>query len=89
MNFEWDDEKAASNIEKHGLDFEDAIRIFADDHRLVTVDDRVDYGEERLVATGYIHNRLCVVVYTEQEDVIRIISARKANEREQKKHGNR
>jgi uncharacterized protein len=89
MIFEWDDKKDTANIIKHGFSFEDAIRIFADDRRIVAVDNRIDYGEERLVTTGYINSRLCVVVYTEQGDIIRIISARKANEREKKKHGNR
>jgi uncharacterized DUF497 family protein len=89
MNFEWDDEKAATNLAKHGLSFEQAIGVFADAERVVAMDERRDYGEERLITTGYIHGRLCVVVYTEQNSVIRIISARKANSREQKRHEHR
>lgn len=89
MIFEWDDKKAVANVEKHGLSFDNAIRIFADDKRRSVVDDRFDYGEERLITMGRIDGRLSVVVYTEKEDIIRIISARKANKKEQKKYGNR
>ena len=89
MTFEWDDKKDASNIEKHGLSFDDAIKIFLDPKRKVLVDDRFNYGEERLIATGYMDGRLVVVIYTKKESVVRIISARKANKREQRKHGNR
>ena len=86
MNFEWDDKKEATNRAKHGLGFEQAIAIFADTERIVDVDSRSNYGEERLITTGYIQGRLCVVVYTEHKNVLRLISARKANVREQKYH---
>ncbi len=84
MKFEWDAEKATANIKKHGLSFDDAIRIFVDKARIIAVDDRLDYGENRWITVGSIHNRLCVVVYTEKKERIRLISARKANKREQK-----
>ena len=88
LEFEWDDDKETANIRKHGLSFDDAIRIFKDASRATVIDNRFDYGEERLVTTGLIRERLCVVVYTKNNQTIRIISARKANKRERKKHGN-
>ena len=89
ITFEWDKRKAVTNLTKHGLSFDDAIRVFADDKRVVAIDNRTDYGEERLITVGYIAGRLCVVVYTESHHIIRIISARKANRREQKKYEHR
>ena len=53
----------------------------------VRVDDRTDYGEERLVAYGYVGMRLFACVYTVRNDTLRIISVRKANDREQLKYG--
>lgn len=88
MQFEWDDDKAAANAEKHGISFELAAYVFFDDHRLIAIDDRFDYGEERIITMGHVENRLHVVVYTETEDTIRIISARKANKREQERYAN-
>ncbi|NES21511.1 MAG: BrnT family toxin [Symploca sp. SIO3E6] len=90
MIFEWDEKKAAANIAKHGISFERAIQVFADNSRIVRVDDRFAYGEERLITIGHLEERLCVVVYVERlETTIRIISARKANKREIKEYGNR
>ena len=86
MEFEWDDDKNKANIKKHGLAFDDAIRIFADRQRISNIDNRFEYGEDRFITIGYIQERLCVVVYTQNNDVIRIISARKANKREQRDH---
>ena len=89
MQFEWDEDKAAINVDKHGISFELAALVFLDGDRLHESDDRRDYGEDRLVTMGHIENRLHVVVYTETEDAIRIISARKANKREQERYANR
>ena len=88
MQFEWDSDKAALNARKHGISFELAALVFLDDDRLIAIDDRFDYGEERIITMGHIENRLHVVVYTETEDTIRIISARKANKREQERYAN-
>jgi len=90
MNFEWDADKAEINQKKHGIRFEVAMKVFADPDRVTVVDDRFDYGEERHLTFGLIDNRLYVVVSTEDEatQTIRIISARKGNERERKRHGN-
>lgn len=78
MKFEWDEEKNRENIAKHGLSFADAREIF-DAPMLAAPDTREDYGEDRWVAVGFLKNFVVVVVYTERgEDVVRIISMRKA-----------
>ena len=91
MNFEWDADKAQNNLEIHGIRFEVAATVFLDPDRVQVVDDRFDYGERRLVTYGKIDGRLIVVVFTEDPDTntIRIISARKANDRERRRHGER
>ena len=85
MKFEWDEQKNKSNIEKHGIDFCDAQDIFLS-KRLSFEDTRQDYGEERAITVGLIGNSVCVVVYTRREETTRIISARKANERERRRY---
>jgi uncharacterized DUF497 family protein len=86
VEYEWDERKARQNIAKHGVPFEYATRVFLDLHRLDTEDTRRDYGEERRLALGKIEGRLCVVAYTVRGQIIRLISARKANEREWRKY---
>ncbi len=86
MTFEWDEHKARRNIVKHAVRFEYAARIFLDPRRLDAEDNRRDYGEERRLTLGTIEGRLFVVAYTLRGAVIRLISARKANEREQRKY---
>ena len=85
MNFEWDDRKRKSNIENHGIDFVNAPMIF-DSYTLTIEDDRYDYGEERLITFGILEGRIVVVVHTEDEDLIRIISIRKATKYEEKEY---
>ncbi len=58
LSFEWDEDKAASNLRKHGILFEVGAKIFLDPTRATVVDARFDYGEERLNVYGYIDNRL-------------------------------
>ncbi len=86
MLFEWDDRKAAQNAAKHGVPFEYAVRVFLDPHRVETEDRRRDYSEERWITVGRIEGRLFAVAYTPRGKVIQVISARKANEREQRKY---
>ncbi len=89
MKFEWDSVKNAGNIEKHGICFEDAAVVFLDMNAVIIPDNRFDYQEERFIITGAITGRVHVVAYCERaNDVIRIISARKANRREQKRYAN-
>jgi len=77
VRVEWDEEKNKENIRKHELDFADAWEIF-DAPMLVNLDTREDYGEDRWIGIGFLKTLVAVVVYTESEDVIRIISLRKA-----------
>ncbi len=81
MNFEWDEVKNKENIRKHKLDFADAWEIF-DAPMLTNLDAREDNGEDRWIGIGFLRNFVVVVVYTESEDVIRIISLRKALQHE-------
>jgi uncharacterized DUF497 family protein len=79
LRFEWDDEKAASNLQKHGVSFEEAATAFGDPlSRTISDPDHSD-EEDRFVLLGLTgQDRLVVVVHTEQEDIIRLISARLA-----------
>jgi uncharacterized DUF497 family protein len=86
MTFEWDQRKAVQNIRKHGVPFDYAVRVFLDPHRLDNEDSRRDYREERRLTLGRIDERLFVVAYAPRGAVIRLISARKANEREQRRY---
>lgn len=79
MKFEWHDAKNEANIIKHGIDFNYAIAIFADDNRVCFVDERKPYGEIRFITIGTVERYIYVVVYTERSGCIRIISARRAN----------
>jgi uncharacterized protein len=81
--FEWDEEKRASNLAKHGVDFIDMAPMF-EGKLLEGVDARLDYGETRIRCLGEIEGRAYVVVYTRRGQNRRIISARKANVREQR-----
>ncbi len=83
MEFEWDENKRQINIEKHGIDFVDALRIF-DYDTVILEDNRFNYGEQRWIALGLLNGRIIVVVYTEINEIIRIISARKGTKNEQK-----
>ena len=85
MEFEWDSIKNQRNIEKHGIDFTDAVRIF-ERPTLTVVDNRRNYGEKRIAAMGTVEDVILYVVYTVRDSVRRIISARRANRRERKKY---
>lgn len=85
MQFEWDEAKNSENIRKHQIDFADVSEMF-DNPMLIEEDDRFDYGEERWFGIGFLGNGVAVVVWTERHgDVIRIISARRANRYERKR----
>ncbi len=87
MNVEWDADKAAQNLKKHGVSFEDAELIFYDVGRIEAYDGREDYGEDRWATIGLAHSAVLYVVYTvRHEDTIRFISARKANADERKQY---
>jgi hypothetical protein len=78
VHFEWDEQKNAVNIRKHGFDFGDAWEIF-ESPMLTALDTREGYGEERWIGIGFLRERIVVVVFVERkDDTIRIISLRKA-----------
>jgi hypothetical protein len=81
FSFEWNESKNLINLEKHLIDFEDAIAIFLGP-TLEVEDDRRDYGEVRMIALGETMGYVLAVVFTIRDDVYRIISARKANRNE-------
>lgn len=84
MQFDWDNAKRAKNLVKHGVDFADVSEAFTDPRRHVTVDARFDYGETRLNMLAKISGRVFHVTFTERGSVIWLISARKADRREQR-----
>ena len=91
MKFGWDANKAASNLRKHGIAFEDAARVFFDPLS-VREQDRIVDGEERWQTIGtFDDQKLIVVAHTTTDDetgeeVIRIISARKAERHERRRY---
>ena len=85
MQFEWDENKRQANIEKHGIDFADAIKIF-DGFFIRHKDTRADYGEERYVTTGLLENVEITVIYTPRNNKRRIISARRTRHSERKEY---
>jgi uncharacterized DUF497 family protein len=84
MKFTWDEEKRKTNLKKHGIDFLDVCRLFESPF-LTIPDERLDYGEARFIAFGHVDGRLMAVAYTKRIETIRMISARKANSREEKR----
>jgi uncharacterized DUF497 family protein len=82
MTFEWDETKRLTNLRKHGIDFADVPLIF-NGYIVTFEDDRFDYGEQRLITLGLLQGKVVVVVHTEREELIRIISVRKATKNEQ------
>lgn len=86
MQFEWDEEKNATNIQKHGIDFAD-VPVMFQSPMLVDIDDRIEYGEERWIGIGPLYMIIAVVVFTERGgDTIRIITARKATKYERQRY---
>ncbi len=85
MKFEWDENKRLINLQRHGFDFADAWQVF-ESHRVIFIDDRFDYGESRFVTIGFLSGRIVTIVYTEADEIIRIISLRKATKNEQTKY---
>ena len=81
MVYQWNRDKAATNLRKHGVDFADAVSVFSDALATTILDERFD--EERFVTIGLdAFGRVLVVVYTLRGDEIRVISARKATRQE-------
>ena len=81
MQFEWDEDKAALNLKKHGVRFETAARVFEDEDRIEFYDSAHSTEEDRYNTIGMVDSVL-FVVYTERKNRIRLISARPANSKE-------
>ena len=82
LQFEWDEDKAAQNIAKHGVSFLTAAAIFANEI-IERIDDREDYGELRFIALGRVETEIYRVAYTWRgEKVVRIITSQKASKHE-------
>ena len=85
MRFTWDARKAAANLRKHGVSFEEASTVFRDTLSATGLDPDHSIGERRFVTFGISkQGRLIVVSHTEEDNTIRIISARLATRRERK-----
>ena len=83
MKFEWDREKAASNLSKHGVSFGEAKTVFDDPLMIDFYDPDHSYDEHRYIIIGEsLQDRLLLVSYTERGDAIRLISARSVTRRE-------
>ncbi|MDB5643056.1 MAG: hypothetical protein JWN07_2373 [Hyphomicrobiales bacterium] len=87
--FEWDLAKARSNLEKHGIAFNEAVIVFEDRTRHVLDVTRERDNEMRLKTVGVFRGQLFTVVFTARGTVCRIISARRSNSKEAREHGNR
>lgn len=84
-SFEWDEQKAKSNQQKHGITFEDAQTVFRDPYAYIFYDEWHSHEEEREIIIGHdFKNRLLLVCFTERTQKIRIISSRLATKKERK-----
>ena len=86
MQIDYDPAKRQINLEKHGVDFLALASVLEDLNRLAGLDERRTSGEERWICLGSDGFRIYVVAYTMRGERLRIISARKANDREQQKY---
>jgi uncharacterized DUF497 family protein len=83
MEFEWDESKAAANLKKHGVSFDEAETVFDNVLAIIFDDEAHSEGERREIMIGHSrNNRLLLISFTERSNVIRIISARLATRRE-------
>ena len=87
MRFEWDGSKAASNLKKHRVSFDEAVTVFYDPLAATFEDPHHSQDESRLVTVGYsARGRLLVVCHVERGGGVRLISVRRATPRERKRH---
>ena len=84
QDFEWDEAKRLSNVEKHDIDFKDAKLLF--DGRIVLTELSAFEGERRFLTTGILDDRCVTVIWTWRGASIRLISARRAHDSEERKH---
>jgi uncharacterized DUF497 family protein len=85
-NFVWDEQKRLSNIEKHGIDFQDAIEVFRDPDAL-SFKSKAEHEEDRNLIIGRCNGRVITVIFTWRGDTIRVISARIARREERQRYG--
>ncbi len=85
--FEWDEDKEASNFSKHGIRFKTAIKVFKDENKLIRYDEE-HTQEERYDVLGCVGKVLFVVCAFKEDNIIRIISARRASEEEKRRYYN-
>ncbi len=83
MQFTWDEAKRQENLRKHGLDFADAVRVFAGEV-FRREDARYQYDQQRMIAIGMLDAVTVLVVHVESEQTIRVISMRRADKHETK-----
>ncbi len=85
MEFEWDPKKADINLRKHGVSFQEATTVFGDTLSITVFDSEHSIEEKRYIIVGRSHrDRLLMVLYTERDDRIRIISTRSLTRKERK-----
>ena len=85
LKFEWDPKKAASNLSKHGVSFEEALTVFGDPLARIFDDEDHSIEAQREIIIGHsVKERLLVVCFTSQGESVRILSARKATRKERK-----
>jgi uncharacterized protein len=90
LNFEWDEVKADGNLLKHGISFNEAHTVFGDPFVITLLDEQHSGFEDRFIDLGMsAAGRVLVVVYTEKESAIRIISCRRATPKEQRQYEQR
>jgi uncharacterized DUF497 family protein len=91
MEFEWDDKKAESNYQKHAVRFSEAVTVWLDENALEIPDPEHSNHEERWIRLGFSSRaRILLIIFVEKhEEIIRIISARKAKGKEQLQYVNR
>ena len=84
MRFEWDETKRRSNLHDHEIDFAavENEEIFAGE-TVTRVDDRFEYGESRFLTLGLLNGEVVAIIHTETDEVVRLISVRKASQNEE------
>jgi uncharacterized DUF497 family protein len=85
MRFEWDEAKRRSNLHHHGIDFNVIERVLSGP-TISVLDDRLDYGEMRIQTFGLLNDKVVAITHTQTDEVMRVISIRKATKYEEKNY---
>ena len=85
IRFEWDEDKRKTNLSTHGFDLADAGEVFESETTTIE-DDRFDYGEIRYVSFGMLKEFVVAIVFTESNELIRVISIRRATKKEENEY---